>query len=53
MKTIKEAQAKGFRVYRQVRYYATKDEMTYELMPEAKYEYVYNWRKYPGKKKKK
>lgn len=51
-KTIKEAQSKGYRVTREVRYYAEKDGMQYMLPYESRNDYIYNWRKFPGKRKK-
>lgn len=54
MQTIKEAKRKGCKIQRMCIYYAiTPNGMCINLPFEARYEYLYQWRKYPKKRKKK
>jgi len=53
MRTIEEALKKGARVKRCVLYYADLNGVSCGLESEARYEYLYNWRKKPKKRRKK
>lgn len=52
MKTIKDAEKRGAKIYREVHYFAELNGMIYALYPEAHYEYKYSWRKFPKRRKK-